>query len=98
MEVKGASGIVPDMQMKLVIYKKPYHILDPGDHQSADQHLKQKRTAGVKNMFQYTDQHKTDTGRKKHRDMGVSAVQDFNTAVQETACKKYNGICLNGSK
>ena len=49
-------------------------------------------------MFQYTDQHKTDTGRKKQRDMGVSAVQDFNTAVQETACKKYNGICLNGSK
>lgn len=66
MEIERTSGIIPDIQVELVVHKKPYEIFNTGDHQSADQHLKQQGNAGMKNMLQHADQQEADPGGKKH--------------------------------
>lgn len=84
--------------MELAVDQDSYQIFNTGDHDSTQKHLQQQGETPLKEGFNETDQQKTDPRCKKHRDVGISAIEDFDTAVKKSSGKKYNGICLKRRK
>ena len=84
--------------MELAVDQDTDQIFNAPDHDSTQKHLQQQGETPLEEGFNETDQQKTDPRCKKHRDVGISAIEDFDTAVKKSPGKKYNGICLERGK